>query len=46
LKVDFSCHSYKENIEDILVLEIDVLGIPAYDEEVMSDTDQQQTIVH
>jgi hypothetical protein len=42
LKEDFSRRSYEENAEDILVLETDVLGSPAYDEEVMSDTDQEQ----
>jgi hypothetical protein len=43
LKADFSRRSYEENAEDIPVLETDVLGSPAYDEEVMSDTDQEQT---
>jgi hypothetical protein len=43
LEADFSCFSYEENAEDILVLETNVLGSPAYDEEVMSDTDQEQT---
>jgi len=32
LEADFSCCSYEENEEDILVLEIDVLSSPAYDE--------------
>jgi len=43
LEANFSCCSYEENAEDILVLEIDVLGSPTYDEEVMSNTDQEQT---
>jgi hypothetical protein len=43
LEADFACRSYEENAEDIPVLEADVLGSPAYDEEVMSDTDQEQT---
>jgi hypothetical protein len=45
LKEYFSHRSYEENTEDILVLEIVDLGSPAYDEEVMSDTHQEQTIV-
>jgi hypothetical protein len=43
LEANFSCFSYQENAKDILVLETDVIGILAYDEEVMSDTDQEQT---
>ena len=43
LEVDFACCSNEENAEDISFLEVDVLGSPAYDEEVMSDTDQEQT---
>jgi hypothetical protein len=42
LEADFACRSYEENVEDIPVLEMDVLGSPAYDEEVMSDTDQEE----
>jgi hypothetical protein len=45
LKAVFSHRSYEENTEDIPVLETNVLEIPAYDEEVMSDADQEQTIV-
>jgi hypothetical protein len=41
LKEDFAHRSYEENAEDILVLETNVLGSPAYDEEVMSDTNQE-----
>jgi hypothetical protein len=43
LEEDFSHRSYEEDAEDIPVLETNVLGSPAYDEEVMSDTDQEQT---
>jgi hypothetical protein len=32
LEVDFACCSYEKNAEDILVVEIDVLGSLAYDE--------------
>jgi hypothetical protein len=39
----FARCSYEEDVEDIPVLETDVLGIPAYDEEVISNTDQEQT---
>jgi hypothetical protein len=35
--------SYEGDAEDILVLETDVFGSPAYDEEVISNTDQEQT---
>jgi hypothetical protein len=37
LEEDFSCRSYEEDAEDILVLETDVLVSPAYDEEVISN---------
>jgi hypothetical protein len=43
LEADFACCSYEANAKDIPVLETDVLGSPAYDEEVMSGTDQEQT---
>jgi hypothetical protein len=42
LKADFACFSYEGNAEDILVLETNVFGSPAYDEEVISNTDQEQ----
>jgi hypothetical protein len=42
LEADRACFSY-EDAEDIPVLETDVLGIPTYDEEVISDTGQEQT---
>jgi hypothetical protein len=38
LKEDFVFFSYKGDAEDILFLETNVLGIPTYDEEVISDT--------
>jgi hypothetical protein len=44
LKAKFVCCSYKENAEDIFVLETDVFRGPAYDEEVVSNTDQEQPI--
>jgi hypothetical protein len=43
LEADFACFSYEENVEDILFLETNVLGSPSYDEEVMSNTDQEKT---
>jgi hypothetical protein len=43
LEADFACLSYEENVEDIPFLEADILGNPACDKEVMSDTDQEQT---
>jgi hypothetical protein len=42
LKAYFSQHSYEENAEDISVLEIEVLYSPYYDEEVISNIDQEQ----
>jgi hypothetical protein len=42
LKADFACCSYEGNAEDIPVHETDVFGSPAYDEEVISSTDQEQ----
>jgi hypothetical protein len=44
LKEDVVCFSYGENVEDIPVLEADVLGIPSYDQEVVSNVDQKQPI--
>jgi hypothetical protein len=44
LKVDVVCFSYGENVKDIPFLEADVLGSPTYDEEVVSNVDQKQTI--
>jgi hypothetical protein len=41
LKVDFVCFSYEGNAEDISVLETYVFSIPAYDEEVVSNIDQE-----
>jgi hypothetical protein len=46
LKEDFVCCSYEENAEDILVLETDVFGSLAYDEEVISNTNQEQPIFY
>jgi hypothetical protein len=43
LEADFACHSYEENAEDIPVLEVDVIGSPSYDEEVMSIIGQEKT---
>jgi hypothetical protein len=43
LEEDFARHSYEEYAEDTSILETEVLGSPAYDEGVMSDTDQEQT---
>jgi hypothetical protein len=42
-KADFACCSHEGNAEDIPVHETDVFGSPAYDEEVISSTDQEQT---
>jgi hypothetical protein len=42
LKADRACFSYEDS-EDILLLETNVLGSPTYDEEVISDTSQEQT---
>ena len=42
LKADHACCSYEE-AEDIPVLKIDVLGSPTYDEEVISNTGEEQT---
>jgi len=42
LKANHACCSY-EDAEDIPVLETDVLGNPTYDEEVISNTGQEQT---
>jgi hypothetical protein len=44
LKADFVCCSYEENAEDVYVLEIDVFSRSAYDEEVVSNTNQEQPI--
>jgi hypothetical protein len=41
---NFVCCSYEENAEDIFVLETDVFSSPTYDEEVVSNTDQEQPI--
>jgi hypothetical protein len=46
LKADFVCCSYEESAEDIFVLETYVFGSPAYDEEVISNTDQGQLIFY
>jgi hypothetical protein len=43
LEADRACCSYEGDVEDILVLEMDVLGSPAYDEEVISNIDQEKT---
>jgi hypothetical protein len=42
LEADRACCSYEGDAEDILVLETDVLGSPAYEEEIFADTDQKQ----
>ena len=44
MKADFVCFSYEENAEDIFILETYVLSIPSYDEEVVSNIDQEQPI--
>jgi hypothetical protein len=44
LKGDFIFFSYKENVEDISVLEKYFLGSHAYDEDVISNTDQEKPI--
>jgi hypothetical protein len=44
LKANFICFCYEGNVEDIYVLETNVFSIPAYDEEVVSNTDQEQPI--
>jgi hypothetical protein len=44
LKADFVCFSYEENAKDIFVLEIDFFSNLIYDEEVASNTDQEQPI--
>jgi hypothetical protein len=42
-KAEFVRFSYKGDAEDIPILETDALGIPTYNEEVISDTGQEQT---
>jgi hypothetical protein len=42
-KPDFVCFFYKVDVEDISVLEANILGIPTYEEEVISDTVQEKT---
>jgi hypothetical protein len=42
LEADRACCSYEGDVEDILVLETNVFGNPAYDEEVISNTDQEK----
>jgi hypothetical protein len=42
LEAYFSCFSYEENAEDVPVLETNVFGSPAYDGEVISNTDHEQ----
>jgi hypothetical protein len=42
LKADFACCSYEGNAEDIPVLETYVFGSPSYNEEVISNDDQEQ----
>jgi hypothetical protein len=42
-KAEFVCFFYKVDAEDIPVLEIDILGSPTYEEEVISDTVQEKT---
>jgi hypothetical protein len=42
LEADRACCSYEGDAEDILVLEMDVFGSPSYDEEVISNTDQEK----
>jgi hypothetical protein len=44
LKEDFVCCSYEENEKDISVLEKNFFSSPSYDEEVVSNTDQEQPI--
>jgi hypothetical protein len=44
LKAYFVCFSYGEIAEDIPILEIDVFRSPVYDEEVISNTNQEQPI--
>jgi hypothetical protein len=44
LKADFVCCSYEENAEDIFFLETNVFCSPTYDEEVVSNIDQEQPI--
>jgi hypothetical protein len=44
LKADFVCFSYEENAEDIYVLETNFFIILAYDEEFVSNVDQEQPI--
>jgi hypothetical protein len=44
LKADFVCFSYEENVEDIYVLETNVFSSPTYDEEVVTNTDQERPI--
>jgi hypothetical protein len=41
LKEDYVCFSYEGNTEDIFVHDTDVFGNPSYDEEVISNTDQE-----
>jgi hypothetical protein len=41
---DFARHSYEEDAKDILVLETYVLGIPAYDEELISNNFLEQPL--
>jgi hypothetical protein len=42
LKEKFVCFSYEENEEDSFVLETNIFRNPAYDEEVVSNADQEQ----
>jgi TFIIF-interacting CTD phosphatase-like protein len=44
LKADVVCYSYGENVEDIYVLEKYFFGIHVYDEEVISNIDQENHI--
>jgi hypothetical protein len=44
LKEDFVCFYYEENAEDISILETYVFSSPSYDEEVVSNTDQEEPI--
>jgi hypothetical protein len=44
LKADFVCLIYEENVEDIFFLEADVFSSLAYDEELVSNTEQEKPI--
>ena len=46
MKADFVCCSYEENVEDMFFLETYVFRSLAYDEEVVSNIDQEQPIFY